>query len=240
MIEKREEILNSSLSLSSPPEANHSACSVGFSQAGYRKPAGSVGDSWVLEIIAGKGAVKEKRSVQVSKLSTTEKNWIHFASWGIELNPRYNLLTKYRYINGKSPQCVSSRLYIIFALFTPFFKTEIIKPFHLNRFSLFFWLTSFFFFFAQHLFAEWFNFSMELKSCPSLKGNERRPLSFILIDCCGNTRSTVRSASTESLTGTLRGFLTGSRGLRLLLHFRLTPAKIDHNFLVNYNWLFWS
>ena len=72
MIEKREEILNSILSFSSPPEANHSACTVGFSQAGYRKPAGSVGDSWVLEIIAGKGAVKEKRSVQASKLSTTE------------------------------------------------------------------------------------------------------------------------------------------------------------------------
>ena len=54
MIEKREEILNSILGFSSPAEANHSACSVGFSQAVYRKPAGSVDDSWVLEIIAGK------------------------------------------------------------------------------------------------------------------------------------------------------------------------------------------
>ena len=121
MIEKSEEILNSSLSSGSPELI------IVFVALGFLKPVienqnsrlcrRSL-DSWVLEIIAGKRAVKEKSSVQARKLST-ENNWMHFASRGIELYPRCNLLIKYRY-SGISRQGVPSSL--------QFLKTEIIKP----------------------------------------------------------------------------------------------------------------
>ena len=75
IIKKREEILNSSLS-SGSPELIIVLVAMGLFKPVIKNQNSRFSrrsfDFWVLEIIAGNGAVKEKRSVQASKLSTTE------------------------------------------------------------------------------------------------------------------------------------------------------------------------
>ena len=95
-------------------------------------------------------------------------NYKCFASWGIERNPRCSLLTKYRY-TGTLRQCVSSSLQSS-VFFTPLSKTKIIKLIHLNLFFIVFLIDE-----SLFLITRFLNFFMELKSCPSLKGNERHP-----------------------------------------------------------------